>query len=278
MQPTTSNHHGWAVEVAAVSKRYGERRAVDVISARVPSGSCTALLGSNGAGKSTLLRLLSAMTRPDEGGLRVLGLDPVHNSREVRSRIGVVPQDDSLDLDFTVTQNLLSYACFFGLSRCAARERVRMVIDRFGLAGRESEAVGSLSGGYRRRVSLARALLNDPQLVLLDEPTTGLDPGAREMLWTSIRSLIADGRTIIMSTHYLEEAELLCDRVMILVEGHIVVDGSLPELLSVGADSWTRTGDAPTITSVGDAPPRGSRRSCELEEIYFSAVDARGER
>ncbi|MFW5970056.1 MAG: ATP-binding cassette domain-containing protein, partial [Halofilum sp. (in: g-proteobacteria)] len=192
---------------------------------------CFGLLGPNGAGKTTTLRMLLGLTHPSAGELTVLGYRIPEAARAMRARVGVVPQTDALDPDFTVRENLLTWASYFGLDR-GIGPRVDELIRFAALEGREDAGVAALSGGMRRRLSLARALINDPELVVLDEPTTGLDPQARQHIWQRLRRLRDDGRTLILTTHYMEEAERLCDRLAIVDGGRIVAEGRPRDLIA----------------------------------------------
>lgn len=210
------------VELDAVGKAYGAFEAIKDLSLRVEAGECFGLLGPNGAGKSTTVKLLLGLTSPDRGQISVLGLSVPVSALEVRSRTGVVPQHDALDPDFTVVENLVVYARYFGARGSAAMRDPSPLLEFSGLAHKRNARISELSGGMRRRLSLARALVNDPELLLLDEPTTGLDPQARHLIWERLRRQLGHGRTILLTTHFLEEAERLCDRVAIIDHGRCI--------------------------------------------------------
>ena len=212
---------GAAVQIEGLVKRYRGRPAVDGLDLSVARGECFGLLGPNGAGKTTTLRLLLGLTQPSAGAIHVLGLPVPEQARFARRRIGVVPQADNLDPDFTVEENLEVYARYFGLRPAAIRDRIRSLLEFAELSERLRSPIRELSGGTKRRLTLVRALIQDPDLVILDEPTTGLDPHARQHLWNRLEELRAAGRTLILSTHYMEEAERLCDRVAIMDRGRI---------------------------------------------------------
>jgi lipooligosaccharide transport system ATP-binding protein len=208
--------------VRNLRKSYGSVTAVAGVSFTVPAGECFGLLGPNGAGKTTTLRCCLGLTAPDSGEITLAGLPVPQAAREARARIGVVPQFDNLDPDFTVTENLVVYGRYFGLSAAAVRARVPWLLDFAGLADKGGAKIDALSGGMKRRLTIARALVNDPQVVFMDEPTTGLDPQARHLVWDRLRALRDRGVTLILTTHYMDEAEELCDRVAIMDRGTIV--------------------------------------------------------
>ncbi len=211
-----------AVHARGVRKFYGDRLVVCGADLDVRAGECFGLLGPNGAGKTTLLRMLLGLTPPSAGRLTVLGHEIPANARRARERIGVVPQVDNLDPDFTVSENLVTYASYFGLNPRAVAGRIGELLAFANLEGRADASIMTLSGGMKRRLSLARALINNPDMVVLDEPSTGLDPQARQHIWQRLLSLIGRGCTLILTTHYMEEAERLCDRIAIIDNGHIV--------------------------------------------------------
>ena len=210
------------VSARGLTKHYDGRPVVDHVDLDVMPGECFGLLGPNGAGKTTTLRMLLGLTPPDGGELTALGEPIPARAREARTRIGVVPQFDNLDPDFTVRENLTTYASYFGLRGEALSRRVEELIEFANLRGRESVPIQALSGGMKRRLTLARALINAPELVVLDEPTTGLDPQARHHIWQRLRTLLSRGTTLIITTHYMEEAERLCDRLAIIDQGRVV--------------------------------------------------------
>ncbi|MER7004158.1 ABC transporter ATP-binding protein [Dactylosporangium sp. NPDC000555] len=207
-------------------------RAVDGITFQVRRGEAFGVLGANGAGKSSTMRMV-ACTSPVSGGtLRVLGGDPDRDGAAVRARLGVVPQEDSVDTDLTVRENLLVYGRYFGMRWADIKRRTTELLEFARLTERADEQVGNLSGGMRRRLTIARALINDPAIVLLDEPTTGLDPQARHLLWERLFQLKQDGVTLLLTTHYMDEAEQLCDRLIIMDGGKILVEGTPADLIA----------------------------------------------
>lgn len=220
------------IRAQGLVKRFGDHRAVDGLDLEVPQGSCVGLLGPNGAGKSTTLRMLLGLTRPDAGTIRVLGLEVPREARQVRERIGVVPQLDALDPDFTVAENLIVFARYFGHRAEAAGRNPDALLEFAGLAHKRNAKISELSGGMKRRLTLARALVNDPELLLLDEPTTGLDPQARHLIWERLRQLLGRGKSILVTTHFMEEAERLCDRIAIVDHGRCIAVDSPSGLIA----------------------------------------------
>jgi lipooligosaccharide transport system ATP-binding protein len=221
----------FAASAHQLVKRYGSRVAVDHVSFDIAPGECFGLLGPNGAGKSTTMRMLCCLTSRDGGLLTVLGHDPDREPRALKQRLGVVAQDINLDLELSVRENLLIYARYFAIPRAEAHARADALLEFVRLRERQDDAVERLSGGMQRRLQIARALVNDPELVLLDEPTTGLDPQARHAVWERLRELRQRGVTLVLTTHYMDEAEQLCDRIVIMDEGRIIRDGPPAQLV-----------------------------------------------
>jgi len=219
------------IEARDLTKRYGEFLAVDGIDFTVERGETFGFLGPNGAGKSSTMRMIGAVSPASGGTLRVLGRDPERDGPEIRSHLGVVPQDDNLDLELDVGENLHVYGRFFGLPRDEIRRRTDELLEFVHLADRRESRVDSLSGGMKRRLTIARALINEPELMLLDEPTTGLDPQARHALWDRLYRLKQRGVTLVLTTHYMDEAEQLCDRLVVMDRAKIVAEGSPRELI-----------------------------------------------
>jgi lipooligosaccharide transport system ATP-binding protein len=218
------------IQASKLTKRYGNFTAVDQIDIEVQTGECWGLLGPNGAGKTTLLRLIIGNTPSSSGQLRVLGYSIPEQATAMRRYIGVVPQKDNLDPDFTVVENLFTYATYFGLSAKKLDNRIEQLLAFAALENKWNSPIHTLSGGMQRRLSLIRALVNEPQLLILDEPTTGLDPQARQLIWQRLRALRSRGMTLVLTTHYMEEAERLCDRVTIMDHGRIL-DSDPPKAL-----------------------------------------------
>jgi lipooligosaccharide transport system ATP-binding protein len=219
------------IQVRGLRKVYGGQAVVDSIDLDVRRGECFGLLGPNGAGKSTTLRMLLGTTPPDGGDIRILGFQVPVDARRMRERVGVVPQKDNLDPDFTVAENLSIYASYFGLRGQAAETRLRELLAFVALEEKARASVPTLSGGMQRRLTLARALVNSPDLLVLDEPSTGLDPQARHVIWQRMRTLKSEGKTLVLTTHYMDEAERLCDRMAIMDHGRILVVGSPRQLI-----------------------------------------------
>jgi lipooligosaccharide transport system ATP-binding protein len=227
-----SEEPGPAVIARRLAKSYGDRVAVDGIDFEVEPGICFGFLGPNGAGKTTTMKMIYGLATVDGGELRVLGLDASRERREIKSRIGVVPQETNLDGDLTVRENLLQQARYFGIDAGKAKERTGELLEFALLTDRSEERIHGLSGGMKRRLLISRALIGDPELVVLDEPTTGLDPQARLAVWGALDRLRRRGVTLLLTTHYMEEAERLCDRLVIMDEGRIVADGRPSDLVA----------------------------------------------
>ena len=219
------------IRARGLVKRFGEFTAVDGIDFELHRGEAFGFLGPNGAGKSSTMRMLGCVSPPSGGELSILGLDPVADGAVIRARLGVVPQEDTLDLELTVRENLLVYGRYFGLSRETIRERTAHLLDFVQLSDRAGDQVEPLSGGMKRRLTIARSLINEPEILLLDEPTTGLDPQARHAVWDRLFRLKQQGVTLILTTHYMDEAEQLCDRLVVMDRGKIAAEGSPRELI-----------------------------------------------
>ncbi len=219
------------VRARGLVKRFGDFAAVDGIDVEIQRGEAFGFLGPNGAGKSSTMRMIGCVSPATAGELTVLGRDPRRDGAAIRARLGVVPQQDSLDTELTVRDNLLIYARYFGLPRAAARAKAAELLDFAQLADRADSIVEPLSGGMKRRLTIARALVNQPELLLLDEPTTGLDPQARHVLWDRLFRLKQQGVTLVLTTHYMDEAEQLCDRLVVMDGGRIVAEGSPRSLI-----------------------------------------------
>ncbi len=291
------------LNVDNLRKKYGELEVVRGVSLHVAPGTCFGLLGPNGAGKTTTLRCCLGLTHPDSGTIELAGLPVPAQAREARARVGVVPQFDNLDPDFTVTENLIVYGRYFGLSRSQCEAQVDRLLVFAGLTEKANAQIESLSGGMKRRLTLARAMINDPQILFMDEPTTGLDPQARHLVWDRLKTLLAEGRTIILTTHFMDEAQRLCDRVAIMDRGVIIaedaphalidreIEPAVIEVYGEGIESWFESsgrrlaeraeiaGDtafcychdpAPLLKSLeGLTELRSLRRSANLEDVFL---------
>ena len=219
------------IEAAHLTKRFGATTAVDDLSFTVKPGTVTGFLGPNGAGKSSTMRMVGCVSPVSGGELRLFGLDPATDGPAIRARLGVVPQRDTLDEELTVEENLWIYGRYFGLSRKEVRSRAAELLDFAQLTDRAGDRVEPLSGGMKRRLTIARSLINSPEILLLDEPTTGLDPQARHVLWDRLFRLKRSGVTLVLTTHYMDEAEQLCDRLVVMDHGKIVAEGSPRQLI-----------------------------------------------
>jgi len=224
------------LSVSGLRKSYAGREVVSGVSFTLAPGQCYGLLGPNGAGKTTTLRCCLGLSAPDSGVIELLGEPVPARAREARMKVGVVPQFDNLDPDFSVAENLRVFGRYFGISDAETRRRIPDLLDFAGLAGKEDARLATLSGGMKRRLTLARALVNDPDLLLLDEPTTGLDPQARHLIWERLKRLLQQGKTILLTTHFMDEAERLCHRLAILDAGRIVADGPPRELIAANIE------------------------------------------
>ncbi|HTS54489.1 MAG TPA: ATP-binding cassette domain-containing protein [Burkholderiales bacterium] len=286
-----------------VRKSYGANQVVCGIDLELSAGECFGLLGPNGAGKTTTLRLALGLTDPDAGEIRLLGRAVPRHAREARLRVGVLPQTDNLDPDFTVFENLLVYGRYFGLNDGDIEARIPPLLEFAGLDARAGARIQTLSGGMKRRLSLARALINDPELIFLDEPTTGLDPQARHLIWERLKRLLVRGKTILLTTHFMDEAERLCRRLAVMDHGSIIAEGSPQQLIARhiepqvveiygdGTQSWmkehgrslcgrceqvgetvfcyTRDGDRVLATLDGREELRYPHRRANLEDVFL---------
>jgi lipooligosaccharide transport system ATP-binding protein len=219
------------IHARGLVKRFGDLVAVDGIDLDVKRGEAFGFLGPNGAGKSSTMRMIGCVSPVSDGTLRILGRDPGVDGARIRARLGVVPQQDTLDFELTVRENVLIYGRYFGLSRRELKPRIEELLDFVQLTERAGDKVEPLSGGMKRRLTIARSLVNDPDLLLLDEPTTGLDPQARHVVWDRLFRLKQQGKTFVVTTHYMDEAEQLCDRLVVMDHGRIVAEGSPWQLI-----------------------------------------------
>jgi lipooligosaccharide transport system ATP-binding protein len=215
-----------------LTKAFGQFTAVDGIDFALTRGEVFGFLGPNGAGKSSTMRMIGCVSPPSGGELTIFGLNPVNDGPAIRSRLGVVPQEDTLDVELTVRENLLIYGRYFGLRREVIKERTARLLDFVQLSERADDEVEPLSGGMKRRLTIARSLISDPEILLLDEPTTGLDPQARHVVWDRLYRLKQQGVTLVLTTHYMDEAEQLCDRLVVMDRGKIAAEGSPRDLIA----------------------------------------------
>jgi lipooligosaccharide transport system ATP-binding protein len=292
------------IRVQGLVKSYGENRVVNDLSFKVRAGECFALLGPNGAGKSTTLRLLLGLSQAQQGRIELLGLPIPERAREARARIGVVPQADALDPDFSVAENLLVFGRYFGMRSADIARRIPELLDFAGLGGKRDAKISELSGGMKRRLTLARALVNDPEVLFLDEPTTGLDPQARHLIWERLKQLLKRGKTILLTTHFMDEAERLSDRLAIVDHGRLIAEATPaqliaseiePQVIEIVADSplaWaeraTHTPGCARVETIGetvlayctdphplaaalaaDPQARGLQRRANLEDVFL---------
>jgi lipooligosaccharide transport system ATP-binding protein len=226
------SHSEVLVRARGLTKRFGDFMAVDGIDFDLYRGEAFGFLGPNGAGKSSTMRMIGCVSPPSGGELTILGRDPVRDGSAIRARLGVVPQEDTLDVELTVRENLLVYGRYFGLPRKVIRERTDALLDFVQLSDRARDKVDPLSGGLKRRLTIARSLINEPEILILDEPTTGLDPQARHVVWDRLFRLKQRGVTLILTTHYMDEAEQLCDRLVVMDHGRFAAEGSPRDLIA----------------------------------------------
>jgi lipooligosaccharide transport system ATP-binding protein len=219
------------IRARGLTKKFGDFTAVDAIDFEIRRGEAFGFLGPNGAGKSSTMRMVGCVSPPSGGELSIMGLDPVADGPAIRSRLGVVPQEDTLDVELTVRENLLIYGRYHGLNRSVISARIASLLDFVQLTDRAADPGEPLSGGMKRRLTIARSLINEPQILLLDEPTTGLDPQARHLVWDRLFRLKQQGVTLVLTTHYMDEAEQLCDRLVVMDGGRIAAQGSPRELI-----------------------------------------------
>jgi lipooligosaccharide transport system ATP-binding protein len=264
-----------AIEFHHVKKSYGDKTVVDGLSFHVNAGECFGLLGPNGAGKTTTLRMLLGIAAPDAGTIRLCGEPIPGRARLARARVGVVPQFDNLDPDFTVRENLLVFGRYFGLSAVQCRAMVPSLLEFARLESKADARVSELSGGMKRRLTLARALVNDPDVLIMDEPTTGLDPQARHLIWERLRSLLARGKTILLTTHFMEEAERLCHRLCVIEEGRKIAEGAPSALIAseIGCDVIEIFGPDP-VALRDELAPLVERTEISGETLFCYVNDA----
>ena len=271
-------------DVQSLRKRFADTTVVDGVSFSIAPGECLGVIGPNGAGKTTTIRMCLGLTVPDEGRVRFFptpdhgGWEMPSDALQIKSRLGVVSQFDTLDPDFTCAENLLVYARYFGIGAARMRERIPALLEFAALPHKADAKPGELSGGMKRRLSLARALVNDPQLLLLDEPTTGLDPQARHLMWERLQLLLQQGKSILLTTHFMDEAERLCSRLLVLDHGRKIAEGRPRELIAQHLEpEVVEVYGQGALALAGDATLRNVAARVEVsgETVFFYVQEAR---
>ena len=259
-----------------LTKRYGDATVVDALSFEIAPGECLGVIGPNGAGKTTTIRMCLGLTAPDAGEIRALGLHMPRDALAIKSQLGVVSQFDSLDPDFTCAENLLVYGRYFGLGEQHMRERIPQLLEFAALTHKAQAKPGELSGGMRRRLSLARALVNDPRLLLLDEPTTGLDPQARHLMWERLQVLLQQGKSILLTTHFMDEAERLCSRLLVLDHGRKIAEGRPRDLIAEHLEPDVVEAYGNGALALAESPLKALAKRTEVsgETVFFYTQDA----
>ena len=259
-------------------KRYGDTTVVNDLSFEIAPGECLGVIGPNGAGKTTTIRMCLGLTAPDGGDISALGLQMPRDALAIKAQLGVVTQFDTLDPDFSCAENLVVYGRYFGFSKAQVRARVPQLLEFAALSHKADAKPGELSGGMRRRLSLARALVNDPRLLLLDEPTTGLDPQARHLMWERLQVLLQQGKSILLTTHFMDEAERLCSRLLVLDHGRKIAEGRPrdliaehlePDVVEVYGNGALSLADSPELKAMA------ARVEVSGETVFFYTQDAR---
>jgi lipooligosaccharide transport system ATP-binding protein len=264
-------------EARQLTKRYGEAAVVNDLSFHIAPGECLGVIGPNGAGKTTTIRMGLGLTVPDSGEVRALGLRMPADALAIKARLGVVSQFDTLDPDFSCAENLLVYGRYFGLRDSVIRGRIPALLEFAALAHKADARPGELSGGMRRRLSLARSLVNDPQLLMLDEPTTGLDPQARHLMWERLQVLLQQGKSILLTTHFMDEAERLCSRLLVLDHGRKIAEGRPRELIAEHLEPDVVEAYGNGALALAESPLKQLARRTEVsgETVFFYTDQAR---
>ena len=259
-----------------LTKRYGETTVVDGLSFTIAPGECLGVIGPNGAGKTTTIRMCLGLTAPDAGEIHALGLRMPRDALAIKSQLGVVSQFDSLDPDFSCAENLLVYGRYFGLPEQQVRERIPRLLEFAALSHKADAKPGERSGGMRRRLSLARALVNDPRLLLLDEPTTGLDPQARHLMWERLQVLLQQGKAILLTTHFMDEAERLCNRLLVLDHGRKIAEGRPRDLIAEHLEPDVVEAYGAGALELVESPVKALAGRTEVsgETVFFYTQDA----
>ncbi len=262
--------------VEHLSKRFGDNLVVDDLSFAIAPGECLGVIGPNGAGKTTTIRMCLGLAAPDGGSIRALGLQMPRDQLAIKAQIGVVTQMDTLDPDFTCAENLLVYGRYFGMKDAAIRARIPALLEFASLTAKADAKPGQLSGGMKRRLSLARALVNDPKLLLLDEPTTGLDPQARHLMWERLQLLLQQGKSILLTTHFMDEAERLCSRLLVLDHGKKIAEGKPRDLIAqfLEPDVVEVFGAGALATAAGPLRTLAARVEVSGETVFFYTHNA----
>ncbi len=264
------------LRVSRVSKRFGDQPVVDDLSFELHPGECLGVIGPNGAGKTTTFRMCLGLSLPDSGAIELFGLPMPQEALAIKARVGVVSQFDALDPDFNCAENLLVYGRYFGMRDADIRARIPVLLDFAALTHKAESRPGELSGGMKRRLSLARALINDPQLLMLDEPTTGLDPQARHLMWERLLKLLGQGKSILLTTHFMDEAERLCDRLLIIDHGKKIAEGRPRDLIQahLEPDVVEAYGADPRQVAEGPLAAHAQRVEVSGETVFFYTQDA----
>ena len=265
------------LDVRDLSKRYGNATVVDALCFHIAPGECLGVIGPNGAGKTTTIRMCLGLTAPDGGEIHALGLRMPRDALAIKAQLGVVSQFDSLDPDFSCAENLQVYGRYFGLPERRIRERIPQLLEFAALSHKADARPVELSGGMRRRLSLARALVNDPRLLLLDEPTTGLDPQARHLMWERLQVLLQQGKSILLTTHFMDEAERLCHRLLVMDHGRRITEGRPRDLIAehLEADVVEAYGNGALALAQSPLKELASRTEVSGDTVFFYTQDAR---
>jgi lipooligosaccharide transport system ATP-binding protein len=264
-------------EARGLTKRYGESIVVNDVSFEIAPGECLGVIGPNGAGKTTTIRMCLGLTAPDHGSITALGLSMPRDALAIKAQLGVVSQFDTLDPDFSCEENLLVYGRYFGMKDARIRERIPRLLEFAALSHKADARPGELSGGMRRRLSLARALVNDPRLLLLDEPTTGLDPQARHLMWERLQLLLQQGKSILLTTHFMDEAERLCSRLFVLDHGRKIAEGRPRALIAEHLEPDVVEAYGNGALQLVESPLKALAKRVEVsgETVFFYTQDAK---
>lgn len=264
------------LRVSRVSKRFGDQPVVDDLSFELHPGECLGVIGPNGAGKTTTFRMCLGLSLPDSGEIELFGLPMPQEALAIKARVGVVSQFDALDPDFNCAENLLVYGRYFGMRDADIRARIPVLLDFAALTHKAESRPGELSGGMKRRLSLARALINDPQLLMLDEPTTGLDPQARHLMWERLLKLLGQGKSILLTTHFMDEAERLCDRLLIIDHGKKIAEGRPRDLIQAHLEPDVVEAYGADPRQLAESPLAAYAQRVEVsgETVFFYTQDA----